>query len=499
MVATKSALPPAHNQTRLAEIFFNLLQLKQAIKALPMNMSRSFRVIFCIALLSFVLPARADEFFLSYWCGPPAGPDVERHYAEVAECHFNYAMIPCSGNTPEQVNAALSACGKHGLKYVLYDSRLMARGPADPGFATNLDAVISEYSNRPGMGGYFLADEPGPGSFPLLGAVNQYLLKKDPGHLPFINLLPNHAPGWALGTSNYEEHVERYLTTVKPKLLSFDQYALLNNDTEAAPFFDNLEIIRRQGLKHHVPFAYIFLVTPHGPYRDPGEAELRWQANAALVYGARGLLYFTYWMPDDKSYNFHDAIINMDGSRTPHYEMAKAINSELVVLGKVLMKLTSLNVCHTGKIPSGCKGMDANSPLKVEDGTFVIGLFRHEDGSAWAMVVNRDMRNSRVAALAFDKKVTSLRQFNVKNGRLNALKVRDHKAAISLPAGGAVLMKLESGRILQSPKAAAENVHNSMGLKSCRLKPVLSFFQDDVVGKNQANQLYTGVVGTLFA
>ena len=38
--------------------------------------------------------------------------------------------------------------------------------------------------------------------------------------------------------------------------------------------------------------------------------------------------------------------------------MAKAINSELVVLGKVLMKLTSTNVYHSGKIPAGCKAVD---------------------------------------------------------------------------------------------------------------------------------------------
>ena len=135
---------------------------------------------------------------LSYWCGPPATADIDKRYAEVAECHFNYAMIPCNGNTSEQAKAALAACSKYGLKYMPADSRLMARGPAD----TVLQPIwMRSLASMPvGQGWWvYFGDEPSAGAFPQLGAVNQYLLKKDPGHLPFINLYPNHAPDWALG------------------------------------------------------------------------------------------------------------------------------------------------------------------------------------------------------------------------------------------------------------------------------------------------------------
>src|SRR4051812_2497457 len=119
------------------------------------------RMPFILCSLLLALSAHANEFILSYWCGPPPGGDLDARYAEVAECHFNYAMIPCNGSTPAQTRAALDACQKHGLKYILHDSRLMAKGPQDPAFATNIDAVLKEYAGHPGTGGYFLGDEPG--------------------------------------------------------------------------------------------------------------------------------------------------------------------------------------------------------------------------------------------------------------------------------------------------------------------------------------------------
>jgi hypothetical protein len=406
-------------------------------------------------VLSFclVLSAKGGEFILSYWCGPPDGPDIDARYQAVADCHFNYAMIPCSGNSPKNTRAIVDACARHGLRYILYDARLMARDGSDPGFATNLDAVISEYGNDPGTGGYFLGDEPSPGSFPRMAAVNQYLLEHDPKHLPFINLYPNYAPLWALGASNYEEHVEKFLTTVKPKLLSFDHYAILNNGKERAEYFDNLEVIRRQALKHQVPFGEIFLVTPHGSYRDPDEADLRWQANTALAYGATALMYFTYWTPEDNSADFHNAMIDKQGNRLPHYEMAKALNAELVVLGKVMEKMTSTAVYHTGPVPTGCKGAEKNSPVQVvKGGPLVIGLFRHQDGSRWAMVVNRDVHYATEVTLELEGKVAGVRKLDAKSGKLSVVRMRSQRVEFSLPAGGASLMKLEKVRRLVSPK-----------------------------------------------
>src|SRR5262245_41985422 len=104
--------------------------------------------------------AGTNDFIISYWCGPPAGGNYDAQYAEVAECNFTHAMFPNGGASPEQNKAILDACAKHGLKYIPYDGRVLALGPGDPKFATNLNSVVADYSSHAAMAGYFIVDEP---------------------------------------------------------------------------------------------------------------------------------------------------------------------------------------------------------------------------------------------------------------------------------------------------------------------------------------------------
>lgn len=402
-----------------------------------------FRKLAGLAALTFSVTASADDFILSYWCGPPESvKDLDKAYAEVAECGFNYAMIPCAGTSVKGNKAILDVCKKYKLKFIINDSRLLAAGPGNPALATNLNAVISEYGNHPALGGYFLADEPAPDAFPQLGAVNQYLLAHDSKRLPFINLYPNYVPGWAIGGS-YEQYVDQFLTTVKPALLSYDHYALFDNGTLRPIYFENLEIIRRQALKHNVPFALIFQVTPFGSMRDPSEHELRWQVNTALVYGAKALLYFTYWTPTgDPAFKSSVAIIDPQGKRSAHFEQARRINAAIKAWAPTLMKLKSTAVYHTGDLPGAAQKLPDDFIQIKGNAPFVIGTLAHQDGSEWLMIVNRDLRNTTDAMLHFVKKIKGLRELSADKGKLRAVRLRHSELPLSLPAGEAKLFRL---------------------------------------------------------
>src|SRR4051812_20715386 len=117
------------------------------------------KLVLLAAILSCACSALAEDFLLSYWCGPPADKDLQKRYAEVAECGFNYAMLACSGGLSNR--AVLDACQKNKLKFIVYDPRVLSFGPENPAFKTNLDAILSDYSKHPATGGYFLGDEPG--------------------------------------------------------------------------------------------------------------------------------------------------------------------------------------------------------------------------------------------------------------------------------------------------------------------------------------------------
>jgi hypothetical protein len=385
-----------------------------------------------------IVAAQPNEFIISYWAGPPSGGDYDAQYSEAAECNFTHAMFPVNGASAEQSKAILDACAKHGLKYFVFDGRMLASAPSDPQFAAKLDAVLAEYGDHPALAGYFLVDEPGPGAFPLLAGVHQYLLKKKPKQLPLINLLPNYVDGNYIGGS-YDHYVEQFCSTVKPKMLCYDHYARFEK-VERESYFDNLETIRRHALKNGIPFAFIFQCTPHGTYREPSETDLRWQVNTALAYGCQALLYFTYFTPTDKDSNFHNAILDRNGTHTPHFAMAQAINRELKVIGTALVKLTSTAVYHTGPVPKGCTKLPDAAPVQVKgESQLVIGLLSESDRSRWTIVVNRDLHRPTQVRLLFDNNAVD--ELHLQSGQLSSAQLVDRQLSFDLPPAGIKILK----------------------------------------------------------
>ncbi len=395
--------------------------------------------------LCLAIPAMAkNSFFISHWCGPTEF--TQERIAEVAEANFTVAMI--EAGSLEANKRALDLCQANGIKAMVADSRVMARDHRkDEDFAANLDAVVADYADHPALWGYFVMDEPHSSMFKQLAAVNKHLLAKDPDHIPYINLFPTYASTAQLGNPTYEHHVDEFMRVVRPKMLSYDHYALLEN-TERGDYFENLEIIRRQSIKHKTPFNYILLSLPHGPYRDPSDSDLRWQVNTALAYGAHGIMYFTYTTPPpDPNWNWHDGIIDEHGKRNRKYEEVKKLNAEVLKLAPTLMRLQSVAVYHTGAVPNGAKGLPERGLIeRIEGGEFVIGQFVSDDGARYAMLVNRSLREPARANVVFSQRVR-LYEVSRESGRERKLTLRDAGAgsvwsARFLPGEGK-LMRIE--------------------------------------------------------
>jgi hypothetical protein len=384
-----------------------------------------------VLLLGTSAGARADkEFLISFWFGPPKAETTLKRYQEIAECGFTAVLPPAYGSDVKTNKKILDLCKKAGLKAFLEDSRLLAKQPKAAGFARNLDGVLADYAAHPALAGYFLTDEPSAGQFPLLGAVNQYLRKKDPKHIPFINLLPNYASAEQLGTPTYEKHVGLFLKSVKPALVSWDHYALLQGG-ERANYFENLEIVRRQTAKADLPSVQIILSVPHLGYRDPNEAELRWQVFTSLAYGAKGVLYFTYWTPyaaEEKQQGFHNAIIGADGKRTAKFNQVKRINARIKALAPTLLKLRGVAAYHTDPVPQGAQKLDPKGPVgKAAGGELLIGWLK--DGKTdYLFVVNRSLKKKSVAQLTLTgaarevQEVSQDKAGQVKKARFDAAK-----------------------------------------------------------------------------
>ncbi len=353
-------------------------------------------------------------FPISYWVGPPT--ELSR-YRELADCGFTIAAGP-----PE----ALDLAQEVGMKMVVQDQRLHVHLPQEPNWQETIQAIVYDYGTHPALYGYYVTDEPHYRYFEPLAQIVRAFQTQDAGHLPYINLYPNYASPDQLGTIEYSTYVRRYMEIVRPPVLSYDHYALLE-DGDRPGYFANLEVIRQEALRARVPFWNIILSTPHFSYRDPSPEDLRWQVYTTLAYGGKGLAYFTYWTLDVE--NYRNGIIGLYGQRTPKYYAVQQLNWELHRLGPHLLNLESTGVYHWPDAPVGAQVLPAdNLVARVGgNGEVVIGEFVDPAGFPWIMVVNRSRQHSMWVTLYLRTTHTEIQEVARSTGALRPI-ARDQAA-----------------------------------------------------------------------
>jgi hypothetical protein len=411
--------------------------------------SRTLAILVVFGAASAVSAAGYPEFLVSYWCGPPAAETTLQRYKEIADCGFNVAFVPIDGKGDVEANLKiLELCQAVGIKALIHDNRMGELFDEKRGFKTSqqlkktLDAIVAQYSSHPALAGYHVCDEPNARMFPVLGAINQYLLKKDPKHPPFINLFPNYATPAQLGNKTYKEHVAQYIATVKPALVCYDHYQQMFGREDA--YFANLEVVRALCLEARLPFAQIVLTIPHFGYRNPSEADMRWQIYTSVAYGARGILYFTYWYWNWKDAAQGPAIINAEGKPDVKYEILRRLNGRLKALGPLLMQMQSTGVYHTAPLPPGTRPLAADAPVRqAAGGQMVIGCFKTTNMDRYVLVVNKTFNERFVAKLTLDKKTVAASEISQETGKpLEATALKERTLEVPLEAGEGKLFLL---------------------------------------------------------
>ncbi len=386
------------------------------------------RLLFVLLVLPYSAHA-ADDFTLSYWFGPPPRFTTLERYQEIQAANFNVALPAGGSMTVEQNRKMLDHCQAVGMKAIIMDPRMIYSIDGNPKNKQALDAIIKDYSDHPALLGYHIVDEPGAGAFKGLGDVVAYLKEKDPKHLAYINLLPTYARNFnVLGTKTYEEYVRKYVQIVKPSVISYDHYHFTNNG-DGPEFFENLETVRKVSVETNVPFWNIVLAIQHGDYRNLNEHELRYEAMQTLAYGAKGLLWFTYWSPteSDKSFDWHHPLINADGSKDPHYHMVKKINAEVLAFADALKEAKSTAV---------------RAPQNL-DPPFTLGEFTGPDGHQMRFIASGDYKKEIAIPLAIPAENAErfdpfTRKWETIQGGSKAGKLH---TTIDLPPGSAVLVR----------------------------------------------------------
>ena len=374
-----------------------------------------------------------DRYPIGLWWPPPPWATAPQWYQEMADAGFTF-VIGGNGVVDKFFSQRLlEVAGQVGIDVIVTDQRVTGRtfSSSHPDEErAYLQKVVEDYIQYPAFAGLNFFDEPGTDRYESLSAATRFLESVAPGKLAYVNLFPSYASTGALKASNYEEYVRRFVSEVRPPVLSFDHYPLLLPDgrsSDPAPitedYFYNWAVIRQVALEAGIPTWVFIQSVDYQNHRLPTEAEILWQVNVSLAYGAKGIMYFTYWTPQSHE-NFNMALISPQGRRTPLYDYARNTNRYLSVIGKVLLPLTSVSVGHVETpLPRGTAAFQPDEWIgSVEGSAVIIGQFADTGTKSdptvkgagerrWVLIVNRSFSGPASVKVTLPSEVGAVFRF----------------------------------------------------------------------------------------
>lgn len=364
-------------------------------------------LLLCTLLPLFPLGAKKKvhdpEIPILAWYSIPCGKfATEEHYQELKDCGFTYSFAPIYKY--EDAIQTLDLCAKVGLKSIFMCPELEKQP----------EVIVRKVMRHPGLGGYFLRDEPDNDAMDDIGEWARRIQKVDSKHPCYLNLLPVHG----LPEGTYEDHLRLFDEKVPLPQLSYDHYPVNVNEKGEVYlnplFYQNLEMVSAEGKRVGKPFWAFALSTAHGPYPIPTLEHLRLQMYSNLAYGAQLLQYFTYWNPGTEIWNFHQAPVTQEGLRSTVYDLVRELNQEIQRRAFVWKDCQMESVCHLGEIiPKGTARLTTLPQhfrqLSVEKGTILVSTLVN-GGKHYVQIVNTSPAHYAQFQLLTDDRVSLIRR-----------------------------------------------------------------------------------------
>ena len=364
---------------------------------------------------------------IAAWVAPPrAGvknnnPSFinDAQYKMLQESGINmiYGLYETATDDLPEVKKSLDLCAKYGLKYLVRDSNTN-----EPDEAL-MRKTLENYATHPAFAGVKVQDEPGVNTFDRFGEMHPIFNKLLPDKYFYINLMPSYATPSQLqfgaattrtdGNTTFSAYLKSYIEKVKPAFLSYDYYPITGAaGTVQNGYFNELSTFRALGQQYNIPYwVFIQACSYGGNTRRPNEAELLWQVNTALSYGAKGIQYFCYFTPLEDDV-FKGSFIDKNGQKTEIYAYGQKANKQIAAVGSVLLNSTSKGVMVTGQspddsIPDGdvLTQYGVLTSITHTGAPFITGCFSNGGKDAY-YVTNNSIKEGGTATLQFNKSVS---------------------------------------------------------------------------------------------
>ena len=363
------------------------------------------------------------------------------------------------------VATALDFCYDYDLAYLLAYS-----GADNVKSESNVSSALATVMHHENFAGIMLSDEPGRTMYENLASsrsIFENVLKDTSEKLYHVNLFPTYANEKQLWfrsytsedtlpveSYTYEQYLRDYMEIFEPQVLSYDFYpiqgsfpALMNG------YFENMSLIRTAALKANIPFwVYVQTCSFADGQRLPTQADLLWNVNTCLAYGAKGIQYFCGVNPQG---DFVGSMFDAEGNKTEMYGRVKLANEMIAAVDEVLMCAKSEGVIVKGVMPQLNRGEERMSIPEGDllGGTFkelssvssnhaLVGCFDY-DGKTALYVVNNAVADDTIQGCAAADEITLNFNGKVSGYAVDGGGKKDfagESLSVSLGAGEAVLV-----------------------------------------------------------
>lgn len=384
---------------------------------------------------------------------------TEKHIRELAQCGINF-VIGVPNDKP-----VLDLFAKYGVGAIV--SGVVPGwwgGDGDNAGTMEKTNPLSKYeeaamsfTDHPAIWGIDTGDEPSALDFPHYGKVIDFVNRKFPRQLAYLNLYPNYASVAKndsqetinqLGTQTYDQHIAQYCDNIGSDYICYDYYMYA---ASVAGAYANLRSVSDACLRTGRHMWIVLQVNSLHQDKWISENQLRFQAYSAMAFGATAIIWACYtagW--------WHNQVLDDKGEKTEQYEKLKKVNAELHTFGETFMKYRRVSTHFIGfknviekeapnQAPISSLSTGIFSDVKAENGeNLIVGqmVSRTEDGSYALMICGADDPYDQ------DQKEYAVR-FRADNRTVFALCGTGMRPVISLDDGSyAVTLKSCEGLLL---------------------------------------------------
>ena len=345
-------------------------------------------LLFCVGL-----GGKADLPIMGFWL--PEWEATEVNYRRAKDAGVN--LLTYGPSDVAATRAHLDLAEKVGI-------RLVVGVPKPEKVETTL--FVRAVKDHPALESYLLGDEPKVSAMPPLGAMARTVIAEDPVHTPWVNwfgaILPSDNPTNWYGTVDYRAYIDKSLSIIPTRRMSFDQYPVVAKVKTVPPlpfrhvknlelmanWYEALETVSAVSRERRIPFWGFALSTAFGygvVHPVPEIGHIRLQQYSNLAYGAQGLEYWCYWIPIPPVDNMHTGVVGKGGRHSMVTDRIRRVNAEIQLRAFVFEGSACVGVWHTGRsIPQGTRRL-AQLPAGVQ-------RLETPDGGAVVSVLERDQR-----------------------------------------------------------------------------------------------------------